>query len=174
MSAIDYDLKKIRGVAFDVDGVLSPSIVPTSPAGEPMRMVNIKDGYALQFAVKCGLKIAVITGASGGGIAARYKALGITDVFTDAAWKLDVFKCWMSDRLLTAEEVAYVGDDVPDYEVMKLAGLPVAPADACSDIKRIARYISPLPGGHGVARDLLEEILRAHGQWMSHTKAFGW
>lgn len=174
MSAIDYDLTRLRGVAFDLDGVLSPSTVPTDADGMPVRMVDIKDGYALQLAVKCGLHIAVITGATGLGIAERYNSLGVTDVFTGAAWKTHVLENWLSATGLTAEEVAYVGDDVPDYEVMKRVGLAVAPADACPDVKAIARYISPCRGGYGVARDLLEQILRAQGQWMSHARAFGW
>lgn len=174
MSAIDYDLSIIRGVAFDLDGVLSPSTVPAAPDGMPVRMVNIKDGYALQLAVKCGLQIAIITGATGRGIAERYNSLGINDVFMGAAWKTHVFENWLSMRGLKAEEVAYVGDDVPDYEVMKHVGLAVAPADACPDVKAIARYISSCRGGYGVARDLLEQILRAQGQWMSHVRAFGW
>lgn len=174
MSSIDYDLKRIRAVAFDVDGVLSPSTIPTSPEGEPLRMVNIKDGYALQLAVKCGLKICIITGAKSRGIEVRYGSLGITDIFSGAAQKLEVLTGWMERNSLTPEEVAFVGDDVPDYQPMKHVGLSVAPADAAADILAIARYISPVNGGYGVARDLLEQILRAQGHWMSQAKAFGW
>lgn len=174
MSAIDYDLTKIKGIAFDVDGVLSPSTIPTSPEGEPLRMVNIKDGYALQLAVKCGLRIAIITGAVSKGVETRYRGLGITDIYTGASHKLEILTRWMSDNGLSPEEVAYVGDDVPDYEPMRHVALPVAPADACPDITDIARYISPATGGYGVARDLLEQILRAQDHWMSHAKAFGW
>ncbi len=174
MSAIDYDLKKIKGVAFDVDGVLSPSTIPTSPDGEPLRMVNIKDGYALQLAVKCGLKIAIITGAKSRGVEVRYNGLGITDVFTGASRKLEILKQWMSDNNLSADEVAFVGDDVPDFEPMQHVGLSVAPSDAAIDIRSIAHYISPVIGGYGVARDLLEQILRAQDHWMTHAKAFGW
>lgn len=174
MSAIDYDLRKIKGVAFDVDGVLSPSTIPMSAEGEPLRMVNIKDGYALQLAVKCGLRIAIITGAVSHGVEVRYGGLGIKDVFIGASRKLDIFRRWMEENGLSQEEVAFVGDDVPDYEPMMHAGLSVAPADACSDIKEIARYISPKEGGYGVARDLLEQVLRAQGHWMTHAKAFGW
>lgn len=174
MSGINYDLKKIRGVVFDVDGVLSPSTIPTSPEGEPLRMVNIKDGYAIQHAVKCGLKVAIITGGVSRGVTVRYNGLGVKDVFCGAAQKLPVFEQWMADNGLAADEVAYVGDDVPDYEVMRVAGLAVAPADACPDVKEIAEYISPAMGGYGVARDLLEQILRAQGKWMHNAKAFGW
>ena len=104
----------------------------------------------------------------------RYNGLGVKDVFSGAAQKLPVFEQWMADNGLMAEEVAYVGDDVPDYEVMRVAGLAVAPADACPDVKEIAEYIYPAMGGYGVARDLLEQILRAQGKWMHNAKAFGW
>jgi len=174
MSRIDYDLTKIRGVAFDIDGVLSPSTIPTSDAGEPLRMVNVKDGYALQLAVKKGIKIAIITGGRSRGMEVRYRGLGIEDVYSGVAEKAEVFAGWMSSNGLLPEEVAYVGDDIPDYVCMQMAGLGVAPADACVDIKGIARYISPVDGGYGVARDLLEQLMRAQGLWLSDAKAFGW
>lgn len=174
MSAINYDLKKIRGVVFDIDGVLSPSTIPASAEGEPLRMVNIKDGYALQLAVKCGLGIAIITGAVSRGVENRYRALGITDIYTGASRKVEPLTAWIAARGFAPDEVAYVGDDVPDYEPMQSVGLKVAPADACIDIKEIADYISPVNGGYGVGRDLLEQILRARGQWLTHEDAFGW
>lgn len=174
MSSIAYDLKKIRGVAFDVDGVLSPSTIPTSPEGEPLRMVNIKDGYALQLAARLGLKMAIITGGRSRGVEVRYSGLGIKDIFMGASNKIEVLRGWMADNGLEPEEVAFVGDDVPDYECMQAVGLSVAPADACSDILGIARYISPAKGGYGVGRDLLEQILRARGLWMNSSEAFGW
>ncbi|MCM1348716.1 MAG: HAD-IA family hydrolase [Firmicutes bacterium] len=174
MSRIAYDLQKIKGVAFDVDGVLSPSTIPTSAFGEPLRMVNIKDGYALQLAVKLGLKIAIITGGTSRGVQVRYNGLGISDVYMGVAHKTGTFSEWMAANGLGPEEVAYVGDDVPDIKCMEMAGLAVAPADGCPDVKEIATYISPVNGGYGVARDLLEQILRAKGMWMSDSKAFGW
>ncbi|MDE7125635.1 MAG: HAD hydrolase family protein, partial [Muribaculaceae bacterium] len=158
----------------DVDGVLSPSTINLGADGAPVRMVNIKDGYALQLAVKKGYRISIITGADTPAIALRYNALGIKDVYLKASHKLPVLEQWMHDNGLTPEQVAYAGDDIPDFEPMKMVGLAVAPADAASDIKEIAGYVSPAAGGHGVARDLLEEILRANGQWMSHSEAFGW
>lgn len=174
MSAINYDLNKIRGIAFDVDGVLSPSTIPMDADGQPLRMVNIKDGYALQLAVKCGLKIAIISGANSPAIHVRYGSLGITDIFTGAGRKIDIFNKWMADNGLTAEQTVFVGDDVPDYEPMMACGLSAAPADACPDILSIARYISPRNGGYGVGRDILEQILRTQGHWMTGAKAFGW
>lgn len=174
MSSIDYDLKKIRGVVFDVDGVLSPSTIPMSPEGEPCRMVNIKDGYALQLAVKRGLKLAIITGAKTKGVELRYRGLGIEDVFIGASVKLPIMQEWLEKHGLSADEVAYVGDDIPDFQVMTIVGLPVAPKDAAPEVKAVAKYISPVLGGYGVARDVLEQIMKAHGVWANDLTAFGW
>lgn len=164
----------IKGIAFDVDGVLSPSTIPLHPNGAPMRMVNIKDGYALQLAVKHGYKIAIITGADTEAIRVRFANLGIEDIYLKASQKVPCIQEWMSKHNLLPDEVAYVGDDIPDFEVMQLVGLPVAPADAADDIKEIATYISPCCGGQGVGRDLLEQIMRVKGDWMTTAKAFGW
>jgi 3-deoxy-D-manno-octulosonate 8-phosphate phosphatase (KDO 8-P phosphatase) len=174
MSKILYDLSKIKAVVFDVDGVLSTSTIPLGDNGVPRRTVNTKDGFAMQLAVKRGLKLAIITGAVSPGINERYQGLGITDIFTGAGMKLPLFQKWIDDNKLTPEEVVYVGDDVPDYECMQYAGLAVAPADAARDIIPIAGYISPVTGGNGVARDILEEIMRAQGKWALTDKAFGW
>lgn len=174
MSKIDHPLTNIRGVVFDVDGVLSPSLVPMSDDGVPMRMANLKDGYALQLAVKCGLKIAIITGANTESIRTRYSALGIHDIFLSSAQKLPILTKWMKDNDLHPDEVAYAGDDIPDIPPMQAVGLAVAPADAAAEVKQGARYITTASGGYGVARELLEQILRAKGQWMNDTKAFGW
>ena len=174
MSGINYDLKKIRGLVFDVDGVLSPSTIPMAVDGTPMRMINIKDGYALQLAVKAGIKIAIITGADSKAIKVRYNGLGIDDVYLKASRKVPLMAEWMTSNDLSADEVAYVGDDIPDYEAMKLAGLKIAPRDAAVEIKALADYVSPCDGGYGVARDVLEQILRAQGVWMFDEKAFGW
>ena len=174
MSGINYDLKKIRGLVFDVDGVLSPSTIPMAVDGTPMRMINIKDGYALQLAVKAGIKIAIITGADSKAIKVRYNGLGIDDVYLKASRKVPLMAEWMTSNDLSADEVAYVGDDIPDYEAMKLVGLKISPRDAAVEIKALADYVSPCDGGHGVARDVLEQILRAQGVWMFDEKAFGW
>lgn len=174
MSKIDYDLIRLRAVVFDIDGVLSPATIPMSADGTPLRMVNVRDGYALQLAVKKGLKIAIITGADSKAIEVRYHGLGIADVFTKASHKVPILKEWMADNGLSAEEVAYVGDDVPDIQPMLAVGLPACPADASPDVKAVSRYISPVTGGYGVGRDIIEQILRAKGLWMSDAKAFGW
>lgn len=174
MSKINYDLGKIRAVAFDVDGVLSPSTIPLGENGVPSRMVNIKDGYALQLAVKHGYIISIITGADSEAVRTRFSALGISDIYLKVGIKIKILNEWMKLHDLAPEEVAFVGDDIPDYEPMRHVGLPVAPADAAPEIKDIAKYISPVNGGYGVARDLLEEIMKAQDNWMTSAKAFGW
>lgn len=174
MSRISFDLTKIRAVVFDVDGVLSPSTIPIGDDGIPVRMANIKDGYALQLAVRAGLKIAIITGANTPNIVVRYRTLGINDVFLKAGEKLPVLNKWLADNNLSLSEIAYVGDDIPDIPCLKSAGLSVAPADAAADVKALATYISPADGGYGVARDLIEQILKAQGHWLSEDLAFGW
>ncbi len=171
---IDYDLTQIKGIAFDIDGVLSPATIPLHVQGEPMRMVNIKDGYAIQLAVKLGLKIAIITGADTQAVRVRYQALGVQDIHTGAALKLPVFEQWMAKYDLEPHQVAFVGDDIPDIPVLRRAGLPVAPADAAPEVIELARYVSPVIGGHGVGRDLIEQILRAQGTWLHDLHAFGW
>lgn len=174
MSKIAYDLNEIRAIVFDVDGVLSPSTVLMGRDGVPRRMVNLKDDYAIQFAARNGLKMAIITGADSAGIIKRYNTLGIKDVFTQVSMKLRVLQRWMMANGFTPDQVAYVGDDVPDFECMQHVGLSVAPSDAATDIRMIAKYVSPVQGGYGVARDLIEEVLRAQGRWTMGEDAFGW
>jgi 3-deoxy-D-manno-octulosonate 8-phosphate phosphatase (KDO 8-P phosphatase) len=173
MSSINYDLNKIKAFVFDVDGVLSCDVIPLHPNGDPMRTVNIKDGYALQLAVKKGYQVAIITGGYTEAVRIRFSRLGITHIYMKSAVKLKDYQDFLEKTGLQPEEVMYVGDDIPDYEVMKLVGLPVAPADAAPEIKRIAKYISHKNGGHGVARDVIEQTMKAQGNWMGD-EAFGW
>lgn len=171
---IDHDLTKIRAIAFDVDGVLSSSTVELASDGQPARTVNIKDGYALQLAAKSGLQLAIITGGQSEAVKKRYEKLGITDIYMGVAVKIKTFQAWLASHGLAADEVAFMGDDIPDYEVMKACGCPCCPADAAAEIKDISTYISPRQGGDGCVRDVVEQILRAQGKWMSSAKAFGW
>ncbi len=171
---INYDLKKIRALFFDVDGVLSAETIAMHPNGEPMRTVNIKDGYALQHAVKCGLKIAIITGGKTESIRMRYEGLGIQDVFLGVSVKIKKYQELKEAYCLKDDEILYMGDDVPDYEVMKECGLPCCPSDAATEIKEISTYISHRKGGRGCVRDVVEQVLKAQGLWMHNSKAFGW
>ncbi|MBQ2534469.1 MAG: HAD hydrolase-like protein, partial [Prevotella sp.] len=133
-----------------------------------------KDGYAIQLAIKMGMKIAIISGGTDPSIEERYRKLGMTDIFMSCSTKIQVLNQYLADNHLSADEVIYVGDDIPDYEIMKVVGCPCCPADACSDIKEISTYVSPYEGGKGCARDIIEQILRAKGLWLSSAKAFGW
>lgn len=171
---INYNLKKVSAVVFDVDGVLSKSTISMGKDGEPLRTVNIKDGYAIQLAQKMGLRIAIITGGYSEAVHERYTRLGVQDIYMGCAVKLREWEDFLMKYNLANDEVIYVGDDIPDYEVMQHAGCPCCPVDACSDIKELALYVSQYKGGEGCARDIIEQVLRAKGLWMSSKKAFGW
>lgn len=171
---INYDLTKIKAVFFDVDGVLSTETITLSPEGEPLRTVNIKDGYAIQLAVKRGLRIAIISGGRTEAVRKRYAGLGVEDVCLGCGVKLTVYQQLIDRYGLRDDEVIFVGDDIPDYEVLSRVGCPCCPADACSDIKDVCIYVSGKDGGHGVGRDIIEQVLKAQGKWMDDKTAFGW
>lgn len=168
------DLTNVRGIVFDVDGVLSPSTIPMDSDGLPVRLMNVKDGYAIQLAVKKGLKLAIISGGRSKAVALRYRSLGIDDVFMGASFKLPALEQWMEQTGLDASQVVFVGDDIPDLHAMAAVAVAVAPADAAWQVKEAASYISPCAGGHGVARDIIERVLTAQGMWMDDEHAFGW
>lgn len=173
MSKFSYSIENIRGIAFDVDGVLSPTVVPLGDDGVPRRMANLKDGFAMVKAVKAGIKMAIITGAVAPGLRERFSAIGITDFYAGVGDKLQVLKQWMADNNLKPAQVAFVGDDLPDCDAMRYVGLGVAPHDASRDAINAASYVCNANGGYGVARELLEEIMRAQGIWPSQSVAYG-
>lgn len=173
MSTINYDLSKIKTFIFDVDGVLSPDSIPLSPEGEPMRMVNIKDGYAINLAVRQGYGVAIITGGDTEAVRLRFSRLGIQDIYMKSRIKIHDLNDYMQRTGYKAEEIIYAGDDLPDYHVMQAVGLSVAPADAAHEIRSIAKYISHCKGGMGVARDIIEQVMKVQGKWMTE-EAFGW
>ena len=171
---IPYDLSRIRLIIFDIDGVLSRSTVVLHPEGQPMRTVNIKDGYAIQLAIKQQLPIAIITGGNAESIRMRYEGLGVKDIYMRSAVKITVYEQLLEKYHLTDDEVMYMGDDIPDYEVMQRVGCAVCLADACPDIRQISCYVSQWEGGMGCGRDVIEQVLRAQGKWLNDKKAFGW
>ena len=170
---IPYDLKKIKGMAFDVDGVLSSPLVTLS--GEtPTRTANIKDGYALQLAVKRGFQVAIITGGRCVYVRQRYEGLGVQDIYMGQSIKIKTLTEWIEKHGLKPSEVLYMGDDIPDYQAMKAVGCSCCPQDATEEIKNIATYISPICGGLGCVRDVVRQVMLAQDCWMSDDTAFGW
>lgn len=171
---INYDLSKIKAIVFDVDGVLSRETITMNINGEPMRTVNIKDGYAIQLAMKVGLRIVILTGAASESIRVRYENLGVKDIYMKCGVKISVYDEFLAKYGYNDSEIIYMGDDIPDYQVMKRCGCPVCPADACPEIKAISCYISDKTGGNGCGRDVIEQVLIAQGKWLSDNRAFGW
>lgn len=171
---INYDLRKIKALLFDVDGVLSAETIQTSDEGVLMRSVNTKDGYALRLAVTEGLHVAIITGAREQAIRRRYEGLQIEDIFLGSSIKTEKLQQLLEKYNLQKEEVLYMGDDIPDYEVMKQVGVPCCPRDAAPEIRDISLYVSHKNGGQGCVRDVVEQVLKAQGKWMANKDAFSW
>ncbi|SEV84776.1 3-deoxy-D-manno-octulosonate 8-phosphate phosphatase (KDO 8-P phosphatase) [Prevotella aff. ruminicola Tc2-24] len=171
---IQYDLNKIRAIIFDIDGVLSAETITLSADGVPLRTVNIKDGYAIQLAMKLGLRIVILTGATTPSVRVRYEGLGVEDIYLGCSVKIETYRQLLKQYGLTDEEVMYMGDDIPDLEIMRCVGCPVCPKDACPEIKEVSLYVSDRKGGYGCGRDVIEQVLRAQGKWVMNAKAFGW
>ena len=171
---INYDLNKIKAIIFDIDGVLSCSTINLSEGGLPLRTVNIKDGYAIQLAMKLGLRIAILSGAKVDSVRVRYEGLGVQDIYLGCAVKIATYDEFLAMYGYTDDEIMYMGDDIPDMEIMRRVGCPVCPNDACQEIKAISTYISHIDGGRGCGRDVIEQVLRAQGKWVMNEKAFGW
>ena len=174
-------MKKIRAIVFDMDGVLSVETIPLpavnpmdSGDGQPMRTVNIKDGYAIQLALKMGLHLAIITGGTTQSVRLRYERLGMKDIYMGAAVKIKTYEEFKAKYNLADDEVIYMGDDIPDLQIMQIVGCPCCPADAASDVREICTYVSHRNGGEGCVRDVIEQVLRAQGKWLSSAEAFGW
>lgn len=171
---INYDLTKIKAIIFDIDGVLSSETITLSPDGIPLRTVNIKDGYAIQLAMKLGLRIAILTGAKVESVRVRYEGLGVEDIYLGCAVKIATYDAFLQKYGLSDDEVMYMGDDIPDLEIMRRVGCPVCPKDACPEIREVSLYVSDRLSGHGCGRDVIEQVLRAQGKWVMNAKAFGW
>ena len=173
MTNFKEGLRTVKAFVFDVDGVLSSPKVLLHPSGDLMRTMNTKDGYALQYAVKRGYPIGIITGGKTESVAVRFRGLGITDIYLGSSYKLDDFKDFLFKYDLKPEDILYMGDDLPDYEVMTKVGMSCCPSDAVEEIKSVAHYISPFAGGKGCVRDVIEQVLRLHGRWMDG-ESFSW
>jgi 3-deoxy-D-manno-octulosonate 8-phosphate phosphatase (KDO 8-P phosphatase) len=163
-NVLEY-FKKIKTFVFDVDGVLATDLLLILNDGEMARQMNSKDGYALQLAVKKGYRIAIISGGISTGVKERLVRLGVQDVFLGIHDKKKTFLEYIQTHSLQLDEIMFVGDDIPDYECMQLAGLACCPADAVDEIKSISKYISPIKGGYGCGRDVIEKVLKLNGDW---------
>lgn len=173
MNELETLFSKITTFVFDYDGVMTDGTVYSSPDGTPWRATNVKDGYALQLASKLGYKVAVISGAICPSMEVRMNSLGVSDVFTGVPNKVLKLKEYMKRKGLYAEEIIFMGDDIPDITVMKEAGLPACPADASPEVKEISKFISEYPGGKGAVRDVIERVLKVQGKWMT-AEAYAW
>lgn len=166
MSYKEY-LKNISTFVFDVDGVLTDGNIQVSTSGELLRTMNTKDGFALKTAVDQGYHVCIISGGRNEGVRIRLQNLGITDIFLGADDKTQLLKDYAEKNNLNLEDMIFVGDDLPDYHVMKMVGMPVCPQDAVPEIKAISKYVSHKKGGNGCVRDIIEQVLKVQGKWFS-------
>jgi 3-deoxy-D-manno-octulosonate 8-phosphate phosphatase (KDO 8-P phosphatase) len=158
--------KDITTFIFDVDGVLTDSSLLITETGELLRSMNARDGFAMRMAIESDYNIAIITGGKSQGVILRLNGLGIKDVYSGIRDKVEAFDDYINAYDIHPHNILYMGDDLPDYDVMRKVGLPTCPCDAAPEIVRIAQYVSPNKGGHGAVRDVIEKVLRLHHKWV--------
>lgn len=158
-------LNEIKAVVLDVDGVLTDGSIVLMPDGNMSRIMNTKDGYAMQLAVKKGIHLCIITGGRDQTVKSRLNGLGITDVYLGSHYKKEDFEDFLYKYDLKPEDVAYMGDDIPDLEVMQMVGLACCPKNAVPEVRDASLYISQVDGGKGCVRDILEQLLKVQGKW---------
>ncbi len=173
MSNYKEKLLKVNTFIFDYDGVLTDGSVLLTSDGDALRTANVKDGYAMQLAIKKNYRIAIISGGYSESMKRRFETLKIKDVFLGVDKKIDVYNQYLETHKLDKENVLFMGDDIPDYEIMLQVGVPTCPADAVEEIKKAATYISHQTGGHGCVRDIIEQVLKVQGKWMNDD-AYHW
>lgn len=155
----------IRTFVFDVDGVLTDGTLMLTEDGHMLRSMNIKDGYAMQLAIKKGYKVWVISGGKSEAVRLRLNKLGLSDIHIGIENKKEVLHQIAIESNTAYNSVLYMGDDIPDYAAMQICGLPCCPHDAVSEIRQISKYISPFNGGKGCVRDVIEKVLKLNGDW---------
>jgi len=166
-------LQEVDTFIFDYDGVMTDGKVILMENGQPLRMANVKDGYVLQLIIKLGYNVVIISGGFSRSMENRFETLGIKDVFLGTKNKKDVLTKYLGKHNIDPKHVVYMGDDIPDFNVMKMVGIPVCPADASEEIRDISIYISDKDGGQGCVRDIIEQVLKVQGKWMSE-EAYNW
>lgn len=173
MTNYKEELTSVKAFLFDIDGVLSLQTISLNAFGVPNRTINLRDGYALQLAVKKDYYVGIISGSNSKEYQKRLKSLGINEIYLNCKSKLENYNTFKKKHKLDDKDILFMGDDIPDFEVMKHAGVPVCPSDADSEIKQVALYISDKRGGEGCVRDVIEQVLRLHNNWMD-SEAFSW
>lgn len=158
-------LHQINTFIFDVDGVLTDGTVAITTDGQMLRTMNIKDGFALKTAISAGFNVCIISGGSNEGVRKRLSGLGITDIYLGAHNKIEQLNEYMDNKGIITQQILYMGDDIPDYPVMKLVALPCCPQDAVPEIKAVSKYISHKNGGKGAVRDVIEQVLKVQDKW---------
>ncbi|WP_339839024.1 HAD-IIIA family hydrolase [uncultured Flavobacterium sp.] len=164
-------MNDITTFIFDVDGVLTDGTIHVTQTGEMLRDMHIRDGYAMKAAVENGYTVCIISGGSNEGVRVRLRNLGITDIHLGVPNKVETFQEFIELYNIKPEQVLYMGDDIPDFHVMKLVGLPTCPQNAVPEIKNISKYISHINGGKGCVRDVIEQVMKVQGKWMEHFDA---
>ncbi len=169
MNVLPY-FKNVRSFIFDIDGVLTNGTVLLLENGLQARSMHTKDGLALQMALRHGYRVVVVSGAYSDPVLVRLQYLGITDIYLAAKNKKEVIATYLSEHAIGWNEVLFMGDDLPDLEVLGMAGLSCCPADAVPEVKHISKYISPFSGGSGCVRDVIEKVLKLNNQWHFNTE----
>lgn len=169
MGNFKEDIVKTEAFIFDVDGVLTDGgIIPTLD-GDFIRKYNAKDGYAIAYAIRMGYKVCIITGGRGENLRHRLEMLHIEDMYLDCSNKIAALEEYCAKNGIDPENVIYMGDDIPDLECMREVGIPVCPADAAAEVIEASRYVSEFKGGEGAVRDIVEQVLRARGDWAKNS-----
>lgn len=167
MSNFKEDLRKVKAFVFDVDGVFTDGSLYCMGDGEQVRKMNAKDGFAVKHAMSKGYPVGIISaGSHNEGTKKRLSYLGIEDMYMGSFKKTDSIIDFSKKHNIALDSILYMGDDIPDYPVLKLVGVPTCPGDAAVEIKQISKYISNIDGGQGCVRDVVEQVLRAQGNWV--------
>lgn len=170
MGNFKEDIARTEAFIFDVDGVMTDGgIIPTVD-GDFIRRYDAKDGYALAYAVRMGYKICIITGGRGRTLEHRLRMLGLTRTYLDCMDKMSAMREFFAEEGVDPAHAIYMGDDIPDLECMQTVGIPVCPADAASEVIEASRYVSEFRGGQGAVRDIVEQVLRARGDWAKDSR----
>lgn len=158
--------RQVRAFIFDVDGVFTNNEILITENGQLLRKMNIRDGLAVKIAVQKGYPIGIISGGKSEGVRSRFADLGIRDIYLGRQEKMDAFEDFLLTHDLDPKEVLYMGDDLPDYPVMRRVGIPVCPQDAAPELFQIVEYISPFAGGTGCVRDVIQQVLQLQEKWV--------